>query len=163
MAAVLLHDLIRDSRVLELGPLPAPRLPPEATLHQALQFLVRGRRGAIVVVDPELRPIGILTERDVLHRSGSDDLTRERRRKIRLEAVMSKPPVCIERRATLHQAIETMNRNRHRHLVVVDGEGRLRGLLTTNDLTQFLTDQYPQQVINLPPRLHQQFRRPDGA
>ena len=61
------RDLIRQSRVLDLGPLPAPRLEPSVTVHQALPFLVRGRRGAIVIVEGT-RPVGIFTERDVLYR-----------------------------------------------------------------------------------------------
>ena len=59
--------VLQQSALLDLGPLPAPRLTPVATVQQALQFLVRGRRGAIVVVEG-LRPVGIFTERDVVYR-----------------------------------------------------------------------------------------------
>jgi len=51
----------------------------------------------------------------------------------------------------------------HRHLVVVDRDGDLKGLLTTNDIVQFLTDQFPEETINLPPRLHQKYETPEGA
>ncbi len=157
-----LRDVIADNRVLDLGPLPAPRLAPNATAHQALQFLVRGRRGAIVVVDG-LRPVGIFTERDVLYRLPAGGLRRESREMTPLSEVMSRPPVTIERNASLRSAIETMVEHGYRHLVVVDRAGELKGLLTSNDLVQYLTDQFPEETVNLPPRLHQQYRSPEGA
>lgn len=155
------RDLIRESRVLDLGPLPAPRLAPNVTIHQALQFLARGRRGAIVVLENN-RPIGIFTERDVLNRFAGG-LSREERIRTPLAEVMSKPPVTVRRQAKLVEAIETMARLQHRHLVVVDGQGDLKGLLTTNDIVQFLTDQFPEQTVNLPPKLRQQFNSTEGA
>ncbi len=156
-------DLIRQNTVLDLGPLPAPRLTPNATVHQGLQFLMRGRRGAIVIVE-ELVPVGIFTERDVVYRLSSDILTsRETRRRMPLSEVMSKPPVTIRRRATLQEALETMAARQYRHLVVVDAAGDLKGLLTTKDIVQFLTDQFPEDTVNLPPRLHQQYHTPEGA
>lgn len=158
-----IRDLIRQTRVLDLGPLPAPRLAPNATVHQALQFLVRGRRGAIVVIEGT-SPVGIFTERDVLYRIPDGLFTsREQRRQTPLREVMSQPPFTVSRQATLLEAIEMMARRECRHLVVVDGNGGLRGLLTSNDLVQFLTDQFPEHTVNLPPKLRQQYRRPEGA
>ena len=156
-------ELIRQNTILDLGPLPAPRLSPNATVHQGLQFLMRGRRGAIVIVEG-LRPVGIFTERDVVYRLSSDVLTsRERRQRMPLRDVMSHPPVTVRRRATLQEALETMVDKQYRHLVVVDAAGELQGLLTTQDLVQFLVDQFPEDIVNLPPRLHQQFHTPEGA
>ena len=157
-----LRDLTSDNRVLDLGPLPAPRLAPNATMHQALQFLVRGRRGAIVVVDG-LRPEGIFTERDVLHRLPVGRAGRGAQDTTPLSEVMSRPPITIRRSASLHDAIEAMVEHGCRHLVVVDRSGDLKGLLTSNDLVQFLTDQFPEETVTLPPHLHQQYRSPEGA
>lgn len=158
-----LHDLIRDNLVMDLGPLPAPRLAPCATVYQALQFLLRGRRGAVVAVDGA-RPVGIFTERDVLFRL-PDGLfaSRERLRRAPLDEVMSKPPLTVKRQDTLLDAIRTMVGHSCRHLVVVDREGALRGLLTSSDIVQHLTDQFPEETLNLPPHLDQQYRSPEGA
>lgn len=149
--------------MLDLGPLPAPRLEPKATVHQTLQFLARGRRGAVVVVDG-LRPVGIFTERDVLYRlRGGLLVSRQKRKTTQLRDVMSSPVSTIRRQATLYEAIETMDRMAHRHLVVIDRDGNLRGLLTTNDLIHYLTDQFPEDTVNLPPRLHQSYDSAEGA
>jgi signal-transduction protein with cAMP-binding, CBS, and nucleotidyltransferase domain len=159
----LLRELIHDSRVHELGPLPAPRLAPTATVQQALQLLVRARRGAIVLVGPQLEPLGIFTERDVLHRCCGDAFRAEELRRTPIQELMSQPPATIRRQATLLDAIAVMDERRHRHLVVVDRNGTMRGLLTTNDILQFLADRFPEAVVNLPPRLHQQYGKREGA
>ncbi|NIM61695.1 MAG: CBS domain-containing protein, partial [Acidobacteria bacterium] len=104
-----------------------------ATLHQALQFLVRGRRGAIVVVDG-MRPVGIFTERDVLHRLPATRHDRGGRDTTPLSEVMSHPPATIRRSASLRESIELMVEKGCRHLVVVDRAGKLQGLLTSNDV-----------------------------
>ena len=158
-----IHDVLQQSALLDLGPLPAPRLEPVATVQQALQFLVRGRRGAIVVVEG-LRPVGIFTERDVVYRIPTGLFTsKDERLHTPLRDMMSQPPVTVRRQATLAEAVETMARLQHRHLVVVDRKGELKGLLTTSDIVQFLTDQFPEDTVNLPPRLRQQYHSPDGA
>ncbi|HVS62275.1 MAG TPA: CBS domain-containing protein [Thermoanaerobaculia bacterium] len=162
-----IRDLIRSSTVLELGPLPAPRLPATATEAQALKHLVRSRRGAVVAVDG-LKPVGIYTERDVLYRLADGSLAarsivgHDGDGKLFSE-VMSQPIVTVRRQATLHDALALMHRHLHRHLVVVDKAGELRGLLTSSDLVQFIADQFPEDVVNLPPRLHQRLARADGA
>ena len=158
-----IRDLLLDHRVLDLGPLPAPRLPPRVSLKQALPFLARARRGAIVVVDGT-SPVGILTERDVVRRVapriGKELETLAR---TTVSEVMSSPPGMIERRAPLADAVRTMADRRFRHLVVIGREGELRGMLTAADLVQYMTDQFPEETLNLPPILHQKFTRPEGG
>lgn len=159
-----LADVLAEARVLDLGPLPAPRLAPGATLQQVLPFLARGRRGAVVAVDGN-RPVGIFTERDVVRclAQGTLGASGDERSRTALRDVMSLPPITARRQATLAEATERMVEHGVRHLVIVDRQGDLRGLLITNDLVQFLSDRFPEQTLNLPPRLHQQYRSREGA
>lgn len=143
--------------------LPAPRLGPTSTVGQALQFLVRGRRGAIVVVDG-LKPVGIFTERDVLNRVGDGHAPmRDDSRRMLVRKVMSSPVTTIRRQDSLADAVRRMVTEECRHLVVVDRDGGLKGLLISNDIVQFVTERFPEDTVNLPPRLHQVYLRPEGA
>ena len=157
-----LRELIDQTRVGDLGLLPAPRLEPTATVRQALQFLARGKRGAIVLVDGS-KPIGIFTERDALYRMADGELTTDRMQRVLVREMMSSPVRTVRRQQSLVEAIESMVAERCRHLVVVDREGSLKGLLTTNDLVEFVTERFPEGTVNLPPRLHQRYLRPEGA
>ncbi len=157
------RELLDKNLVRDLGPLPAPRLAVNATVHHAVQMLTRARRGAVVVLDG-VTPVGIFTERDIIYRLADGELAaRGQRRHIPLREVMSQHPVTVGRDATLSQAITTMVQRDFRHLVVVGDEGELRGLLTTADIVQFMTDQFPEETVHLPPRLRQQYHRPEGA
>ena len=80
-----------------------------------------------------------------------------------LSDIMSRPPLTVRRQASLAEAIELMVQHQHRHLVVVDERGDLKGLLTSNDLIQFVTDQFPEETVNLPPRLRQEYKSSEGA
>lgn len=158
-----IHELFTQHCVRDLGPLPAPRLAVNTTVHHALQMLVRARRGAVVILD-EMTPIGIFTERDVVYRL-ADGLfaARQNRRHTPIREVMSNPVVTVRRDTPLNEAFDMMARGQFRHLVVVGRSGELRGLLTTADLLQFTTDQFPEQTVHLPPQLRQTYHHPEGA
>jgi CBS domain-containing protein len=157
-----LLELARETRVLDLGPLPAPRLAPTATVQQALQMMVRARRGAVIVVEGQ-KPVGIFTERDLVVGPIEELTSRSHRSRTLLRNVMSTPLETVRRQANLDEVIETMAVKGYRHLVVVDRHGDLRGLLYTTDLVQFVIDQFPEETVNLPPRLRQQYQSPEGA
>ena len=85
--------------------------------------------GAVIVVDQE-RPIGIITEKDILDRvvvSGEDVYT------TRATEVMSEPVISIEASSPLGEALELMRENGIRRLVVVE-DGVLVGLVTERRL-----------------------------
>ena len=159
-----LRDAVKGTRILDLGPLPAPSLPVNATAQQALQQLVRSRRGAVVITDEDDRAVGVLSERDVLYGLCTPELaTSASRRRLAIRDIMSSPATTIRQQATLQVALDTMSRMGYRNLVVVDRHQTVRGLLTSNDVMQFLSDQFPEQTVNLPPHLHQSYSQPEGA
>ena len=51
----------------------------------------------------------------------------------------------------------------YRHIPVVDDDGHQVGLLSSRVILSFIADQYPESVLNLPPRLHQVLTRPEGG
>lgn len=106
-------------------------LPPEAVLADALD-LMRGQEESCVVVTDGLRPVGIITERDVvrLYHQNPDQGD------VPLERVMTSPVVSVPLDASLSDVADRMSRTRSRHLVVTDPHGGLAGLITEHDLTQ---------------------------
>ena len=85
--------------------------------------------GAVIVVDKK-RPIGIITEKDILDRvvvPGEDVYT------TRADEVMSEPVISIEASSPLEEALELMRENGIRRLAVVE-DGVLVGLVTERRL-----------------------------
>ena len=90
-------------------------------------------RGAADPAEP-LRPVGILTEHDVLQlRALGHDFS-----SLQVEQVMSGPPICVAPEDELGAVQDLMNRRWVGHLVVTDAEGRLAGIVTETDLTDVL-------------------------
>jgi signal-transduction protein with cAMP-binding, CBS, and nucleotidyltransferase domain len=86
------------------------------------------RASCAVVVDAAGRPLGIITERDIARRIAYR-VPAERP----VESVMSAPVMTIARRDFLYHAIAWMRRHKLRHMPVVDGQGRLAGMLYLHD------------------------------
>lgn len=103
---------------------PPPMLPPEAPLAHAVAAMAEARASALLAVDADRRPIGILTEQDVLRRvafrAGPE---------APLASAMTAPVIAIGEAEHLYRAIGLMRRHRLRHLVVLDEQGRPAGLL----------------------------------
>ncbi|WP_428826346.1 EAL domain-containing protein [Azonexus sp. IMCC34842] len=104
-----------------------PRLPPDASLDAALGAMEASRASCAVVVDGR-RPVGILTERDVvrLFLKAEDNPP--------LSEVMTQPAITIGEHHSLAEAAAKMNECGIRHLVVVNAAGHAVGLLSEHTL-----------------------------
>ncbi len=107
---------------------------PTATVLDAVEAMNRERVGALVVRDGEAL-VGMFTERDVLTRvvaSGRDPAATP------VGTVMTRDLVTVGPEITVEQAMAVITERRCRHLPVVEG-GRLVGLLSSGDLTRWVT------------------------
>jgi len=91
-----------------------------------------------VVVVSDGAPVGMLTERDVVHlsRQGGDPAVRL------LGDVMSRPLLTIPADAFLAVAMQRMEQGGIRRLVVLDAAGAMAGLLTRHDVVKALQAHY---------------------
>lgn len=94
--------------------------------------------GSLVVVDDRGRPVGMLTDRDlvvrVLRRRLSPDRTT-------VGEVMQRELGTVRESSPLVQALRRMRSDGVRRVPVVDGEGRLAGIITSDDVIQLLASE----------------------
>jgi len=106
--------------------------PPEASARELVALMHAHTYSCIVISDGD-RPVGIVTERDlvgVLHQI----LNGEQRNEVAASEFMSAPVLTIQEDRPVFEAL-VLCRSRHvRHLPVVDRNGGLVGLLTQSDL-----------------------------
>lgn len=95
-------------------------LGPTDTVGEAINLLPKRAHGALVVVDDEHRPLGVVTEVDC---AGVD-------RFAQLRHVMSTDLLTVPATADPAAAFNRLSEGRHRLAPVVDHRGRLVGLLT---------------------------------
>ena len=101
-------------------------LSPDATLREAVALMGRFRISGVPVVDGEGRIVGIITNRDL-------QFERNLERPLR-EAMTSDGLITAPYGTTLDEAERILGQHRIEKLPVVDGDGRLKGLITVKDI-----------------------------
>jgi diguanylate cyclase (GGDEF)-like protein len=86
-----------------------------------------------VLITESHKPIGIITERDVV-KHFSDLIEKRGNDSAPAVELMSRPPVTIEAKTTLFEALVIARTRGIRHLPVVDSAGTVVGLVTETDL-----------------------------
>ncbi|MEE8525433.1 MAG: CBS domain-containing protein [Thermoanaerobaculia bacterium] len=132
-------------------------VPPSTPLGEVLRLLDEEHRGAVVVADED-KILGIYTERDVLYGSALDQ-----DRSQAIEKRMAPGPTTLSPDQSLADAIGVMVRGGFRQCPLADDNGRMVGLVSSRDILRFITDSFPDAVVNLPPHLHQQMKQPEGG
>jgi diguanylate cyclase (GGDEF)-like protein len=123
-----------DIHVRDLMSATVVSITPETGLAEAIQAMLDNRYSCLVVVEGRL-PVGIITERDIV-RLLAEFLTSRLFATIPVAEVMSAPVVTVTEDTTLFDALVVSNSQKIRHLPVVDGQGRMTGLVTQSDLAQ---------------------------
>ncbi|MBG0830483.1 GuaB1 family IMP dehydrogenase-related protein [Planomonospora sp. ID67723] len=105
------RDLVHDTPLT---------LAPHDTVGAALSLLPKRAHGAVIIVDGGDRPIGVVTEADC---QGVDMYTQ-------LSQVMSDHLLALPAGLDPREAFDRLHEGRHRLAPIVDGGGRLVGILT---------------------------------
>ena len=120
--------LERGMRVVEMMEREVPTVGPEATLQDAARTLRKWQASALMVMEGD-RPVGILTERDLVQvvGDGENPAWNQVRTHMATELVTVGPDLACG------AALAIMSEHAIRHLPVVDG-GRLVGLVSLDEL-----------------------------
>jgi len=133
-----------------------PAISPDADARAAIELLAKTDLGAIPVVDGERRVVGIVSESDLVIGDEEADLHlphylnimggivfvgsmkgfEERLEKAfatKVSELMTTDPVVVRDHDDAELVAKTIAEKHHNHLPVVDGEGRLAGLVTRAD------------------------------
>ena len=97
--------------------------------------LMHQQSSACIVVTERDKPVGIVTERDVVALA-AELMEMYPSRPTLVVDCMSSPTVCISQDSTLYEALVITQTREIRYLPVVDKQGRLLGLLSDNDIAR---------------------------
>jgi CBS domain-containing protein len=103
---------------------------PNTTVAKAAKMMADRGVGCIIIVRGK-KPVGILTERDLLMKVVSVDLIPS---KVHVGKIMSAPIISISPNADITEAARLMAKNNVRRLPVAE-HGKLVGIITTSDIT----------------------------
>jgi IMP dehydrogenase len=98
---------------------------PDQKLAAAVELMRRHDISGLPVVAADGRPVGILTNRDIRFERNLDQ---------QVSAMMTKKLITIGEGTTVEAAKELLHKNRIEKLLVIDGGGYLKGLITIKDI-----------------------------
>lgn len=111
---------------------------PDESVQNAAQRMNARKVGALMVLDEESRPIGILTDRDLALRvvgKGLDAL------ETTVADVVSQTPHSVLEHTPIETALAHMRSGPYRRLPVVDSEGKLVGVIALDDILDLLSEE----------------------
>ena len=122
---------------------------PEQSLKEAIALLTQHNIGALVVVDAAGKPVGILSERDLVHVAARDG---EAIFKHKIADVMTKNVITATPNDDVHAVLKTMTDRHFRHMPIIDA-GQLAGLISIGDVVKAQLDDYRGTIDNLQSQL----------
>jgi CBS domain-containing protein len=130
----------------------------DSTVGEALAAVKQHGQGYVLIVEND-KPVGILSEREVLMRIVARDVKYD----APVSGFISLTPETLTLREPIARAIQMMNEGGERNIPIVDEGGKAVSVLRTIDIIHFLAEAFPATVLNLPPRPHQKILEPEGA
>lgn len=106
-----------------------PSCPARTSIREAAELISASGRSAIVVLDEQSRPVGLITDDDLRKKVIVAGMSPQDS----VETIMSGPLIQISSQVPVFEAVLTMMRRRIKHLPVFAGE-RIQGVITERDL-----------------------------
>lgn len=103
---------------------------PDTQTRSALEMMASIHTSCMMVADEEQRPLGILTQSDILPRIVIPGFDLENP----ISAVMTPKPYTLPATASAYDATLEMAAHKLRHMLVVDHHGKLLGVISERDL-----------------------------
>jgi CBS domain-containing protein len=151
----------RRQQVSTLGRREPTTVTSTSTLGSALAAMQSGETRTVLVTDGDQRLVGIFTERDIVRRVLSSTPAADPDQPI--SGFMTASPDVLRMDSVLGEALDLMERKGYSGVPLVDDEGRVAGHLDARDVLDYIAEAFPQEILNLPPRPHQQMEHPEGA
>jgi len=133
-------------------------VPEDACVREAVALMQTERIGAILV-ESAGRFKGVFSERDVVTRVLAENLPLDTPVREFLRPV----PVFVKTTDEVGRAMDLMSEHYLRHLAVVDDQMKILGIISVRNIVDCLAQQFPEAVINQPPRADQVMSAPEGG
>lgn len=119
----------------EYGSKPKPLVrEPDTTVFDAVAAMSSKNYGSVVVIDPDEKVIGVVTERDIMNKlvgKGLDPKT------TKLSDIMTENPRLARETDDMIDWLRIMSNERFRRLPVIDDSGRIKAVFTQGDFVSY--------------------------
>ena len=105
------------------------------TIRIAVNKMVHGEIGAVIVTEKD-KPVGILTERDILKFIAKEKIDLDNNK---VESIMSTPLISVDSSSNLEEAAGVMLTNNIRRLIIKEKD-KYVGIISQRELQRFITE-----------------------
>ena len=108
----------------------------DETLYSAIYKMNKNDIKSIIIMDDKFNPHGILTTQDILRalvELAADCLT------LHIQDYMTTNLIMVDETTTLHKCREKMIKHKINHLIIVDHNGEVTGILSSRDIVCYRT------------------------
>ena len=119
---------------------------PDETVVQAARRMRDRHVGDLLVADTQARPMGILTDRDIVVSAVAQ--SPDKLESLLVGDIMSRDLATARTDETLDGALKLMRRRGIRRLPVVSADGRLEGLVAFDDILEVMSEELG-ELVNL--------------
>ncbi|MEW6143943.1 MAG: CBS domain-containing protein [Thermodesulfobacteriota bacterium] len=103
---------------------------PAAALSEAAYMMMNEDVGALVVVDADMSPVGMITDRDLVVSAMAEGVSPD---EATVEEVMTKDPITVDEDTDIFEMLSLLSENSIRRLPVTRGR-KLKGIVSVDDL-----------------------------
>jgi len=153
-----LTETIREEPIRLLPPSQPLVVTEDLTILDVLAHMQQAKKGC-VLIEREGRLAGIATERDILVKF----IGHNHPETTSVAEIMSTEVETLGPDDTLDTAIRLMAEGGYRHIPLTDSDGRILGMVSARHLVAYLSEHFPAEVFNQPPRPDQISITPEGA
>jgi signal-transduction protein with cAMP-binding, CBS, and nucleotidyltransferase domain len=106
------------------------------TAIDAASIMASKKISSVIVIDKENRPLGIITERDLVKRICLKNLNAK---DVLVEDIMTSPLITIMAYDSVDTASRIMLSNKIKRLAVLEADGRIVGMISVTDINKHLS------------------------
>ena len=150
-------EALRTDILRSIGTKPPIIVEPDATVANSLSLLKRYKKGCVLVVDQD-KLVGICTERDLMKKI----VDPHRLYSTRISEIMTPNPQTLTITDSIEKIIQLMHKGGYRHVPIVE-QGKLIGYISVIDIIDYLAENFPHGIFNLPPIFRQVNTSQEGA
>jgi len=110
-------------------------IPDDMTVHDAARYLREKRLRSVGVENRQGRLAGVVSQSDIANKVAAENKCPAW---MRVSEIMSTDLITVPPETGLHECLSLMEKRRIFHLLVVDGLGKYRGMISVRDLLKVI-------------------------
>lgn len=154
-----IEEILKETKIYQILRPKCVNTGPESSLQQTLDLMHQEKSGYIVIRDEHLTVLGMFTERDVLMKVMKKGVQLSEP----VKNYMNTELIELSKSDTIGSAITAMKKYNVRHIPLVDELGQMTGVLSVRTIVNFLSELFPTEIFNLPPKADQHFHTVEGG